>query len=178
MTDLLIKSSAAISDCGKYRYELKRNWGDGPTCGFIMLNPSTADASIDDPTIRRCIGFAKREGCGGLIVVNLYAYRATKPADLWALDPSERIGGPEAGIRLHKAVAESEIMIAAWGAKTHRAEHWIVERYGARLKCLGKTKEGHPRHPLYVRADAPLIPLLAPLTPGAPRPYWRPDQCK
>ncbi|MGS5046043.1 MULTISPECIES: DUF1643 domain-containing protein [unclassified Mameliella] len=154
-----IEADAVVSDCGCYRYRLTRRWADGPICGFIMLNPSTADAETDDPTIRRCIGFAKREGCGGIVVVNLYAYRATKPADLWALDPSERIGGPQAEIELHRAIRDSEIMVAAWGANTKRAEHWIVEKYGPHLKCLGKTKHGHPRHPLYVKGNAPLVPL-------------------
>ncbi|WP_065321735.1 DUF1643 domain-containing protein [Tritonibacter mobilis] len=167
MRDLLTQADAVISDCGKYRYRLTRRWGDGPTCGFIMLNPSTADAEADDPTIRRCISFAKREGCGGLVVVNLYAFRATKPADLWALDPEERIGGPQAEIELHRAIRDSEIMIAAWGADTKRAEHWIVERFGSQLMCLGKTKQGQPRHPLYVKGDAPLIPLRPAHTPEA-----------
>lgn len=159
MRDLLTQADAVISDCGRYRFRLTRRWGDGPTCGFIMLNPSTADAETDDPTIRRCISFAKREGCGGLVVVNLYAFRATKPADLWALDASERIGGPQSEAEFHRAIQEAEIMIAAWGADTKRAEHWIVQRYGSNLQCLGKTKGGHPRHPLYVRGDAPLVPL-------------------
>lgn len=159
MRDLLTQADAVISDCGRYRYRLTRRWGDGPTCGFIMLNPSTADAEADDPTIRRCTSFAKREGCGGLVVVNLYAFRATKPADLWALDPTERVGGPQAKIEFHRAIREAEIMIAAWGADTKQAERWIVQRYGPHLQCLGKTKEGHPRHPLYVRGDTPLVPL-------------------
>lgn len=161
MRDQLTETDAVISDCGRYRYRLTRRWGEGPACGFIMLNPSTADAETDDPTIRRCISFAKREGCGGLVVVNLYAFRATKPADLWAIDPQDRIGGPQAEIEFHRAIHEAEIMIAAWGADTKRAEHWIVERFGSSLMCLGKTKQGHPRHPLYVRGDAPLVPLKA-----------------
>lgn len=161
MTDLFYSGGAIVSPCGKYRYRLDRRWGMGPLMGFIMLNPSTADAEQDDATIRRCRGFAQREGCGGLVVVNLYAFRATKPADLWAVDALERIGGPQAEFELHRAIEKSEIMVAAWGGKTQRAEHWIVERYGRRLKCLGKTKDGHPRHPLYVKGDAPLVPLLA-----------------
>jgi len=126
-----------------------------------MLNPSTADANVDDPTIRRCIGFAKREGCGGLVVVNLYAYRATNPDDLLkAINP---IGSPETEIHLNKAVAEIDgPLIAAWGAFTVRGAHpayWIKQRYGDRLMCLGRTKDGHPRHPLYLSNDAPLVRL-------------------
>lgn len=160
MPDLFTQTSAVISDCGLYRYRLDRGWGDGPTMGFVMLNPSTADAEADDPTIRRCIGFAKREGCGGLIVVNLFPLRATKPADLWATDPLTRMGGQPAELEFHRAVKDADILVAAWGADTRRAEHWIVERFGARMVCLGKTKSGAPRHPLYVRKDAPLVPLL------------------
>ena len=93
MNDLFKTSSAVLSECGLYRYRLDRRWADGPTCGFIMLNPSTADAEVDDPTIRRCIGFAKREACGALIVVNIYPLRATKPADLWAKGNATRCGG-------------------------------------------------------------------------------------
>lgn len=82
-----MRSDAVISDDGLYRYLLERHWDDTTSsCTFVMLNPSTADALVDDPTIRRCVGFAKSFGCGSLRVVNLYAYRATKPAELWTVD--------------------------------------------------------------------------------------------
>lgn len=152
---------AVISECGLYRYALTRWWGNGPNCGFIMLNPSTADAERDDPTIRRCIGFAQREGCGGLIVLNLFAFRATKPIDLAkAADPV----GPQADHFLLDLIQNVDgPLIAAWGS------HWIAgERakdvtamIGRHCVCLGKTKDGHPRHPLYVKGDAPLVPLLS-----------------
>lgn len=93
-----IVTSASIS--GDYRYRLGRAWAGGPTCTFIMLNPSTADADQDDPTIRRCVGFAKALGCGALEVVNLYAYRATNPRDLLRQD--ERVG-PENDYWLREA---------------------------------------------------------------------------
>jgi hypothetical protein len=158
MGDLFQNGSAVLSPCGKYRYRLDRKWGDGPTCGFIMLNPSTADAEVDDPTIRRCIGFAKREGCGRLIVVNLYAYRSTQPAAL-AIVPDPH-GGPEADAARHQAITEVDgPLVAAWGAWNAIASPAaaIAIRYGDRLLCLGRTKEGHPRHPLYVKGDAPLV---------------------
>ena len=161
MTDLFIKSSAIISDCGKYRYRLDRNWGDGPKMGFIMLNPSTADANQDDPTIRRCIGFAKREGCGGIIIGNLLAYRATKPEAMLALDDATDAIGPEADINLLEIMDEVDgPLIAAWGAHwmaKDRAHYVSTLILGDRTSCLGKTQAGHPRHPLYVRADQPLI---------------------
>src|SRR5689334_20041621 len=74
-----IVKSAVLSPCGLYRYRLTRRWGDGPALLFVMLNPSTADATEDDPTIRRCTGFAKREGMPAIEVVNLFAWRATDP---------------------------------------------------------------------------------------------------
>lgn len=104
--------SAKISDCGQYRYTLTR--GDAPRLCFVMLNPSTADATLDDPTIRRCLGYAKREGCAGLEVLNLYALRATNPADLWKHhDPV----GPDNDRELYWAASRYMRMVAAWGGK-------------------------------------------------------------
>jgi hypothetical protein len=74
--------TALLSPCGTFRYRLGRRWSDGPTVAFVLLNPSTADEVVDDPTVRRCIRFSERDGYGGLEVVNLYAYVATDPADL------------------------------------------------------------------------------------------------
>lgn len=161
MTDLFQTSSAVISPCGRYRYRLDRRWAEtGPTCGFIMLNPSTADADQDDPTIRRCIGFARREGCGGMVVVNLFALRATNPDELILAGASAAEGALNA---THIIAVEGSItgpFIAAWGAHPMAAglADAMEHHFGPRLMCLGKTKTGAPRHPLYVRADAPLIP--------------------
>jgi hypothetical protein len=149
-------SGAAISDCGLYRYVLWRKWGDGPTCLFVMLNPSVADATQDDPTIRRCVGFAKREGCGKLAVVNLFAYRATKPADmLAAADPV----GPDNDRHLAEEAATAKVIIAAWGDHgTHRGRDRQVMKLlaGREVWCLRRTKGGQPGHPLYVPAAQPL----------------------
>lgn len=157
MKDLFSSSSAILSKCGLYRYRLDRRWGEGPTCAFIMLNPSTADADVDDPTIRRCTGFAKREGCGALMVGNLFAFRATKPEDM---ADSDDPCGPENRHFLGNMIERCNgPLIAAWGA------HWMAQSglastdFGGRLLCLGTTKEGHPRHPLYVRSDAALRPF-------------------
>lgn len=162
MSDLFQTSSAVISACGRYRYRLDRRWAEtGPTCGFIMLNPSTADAQKDDPTIRRCIGFARREGCAALMVGNLFAFRATNPE---VMADAEDADGPQNRHFLENMADRVDgPLIAAWGA--HWTGHddvsrWVRETFGHRLQCLGKTKDGHPRHPLYVRADAPLIPLV------------------
>lgn len=165
-------SYANLSDCGTYRYTLGRRWDDGPTVVFVMLNPSTADASQDDPTIRRCIGFAKAFGYGALHVVNLYAFRATKPADLWkAADPI----GPENDETLRStfltAHGEGSLVIAAWGANAAplraRFAHVIARAAGVTLTALGVTKDGAPRHPLYLPASAEPMPWTCPTPPVA-----------
>lgn len=163
MSDAEIMSTAAISDCGTYRYQLTRAWAPGPCDVWIMLNPSTADAEIDDPTIRRCVGFSRGWGSGSLVVVNLFALRATDPEALVRHpDPI----GPENDRHIELAAAGAHHhggrVIAAWGA--HRmAEyrawdvHRVVRRQGP-LVALGVTKQGAPRHPLYVKGDASLQP--------------------
>lgn len=162
MGDLFQTSGAEISDCGRFRYALTREWGAGPTALFIMLNPSTADASLDDPTIRRCIGFAKREGCGGLRVENLYAFRATEPDEMFRHEHTA-IGATDSYIRA-AALAVDGPVIAAWGADRRAADRAeqvlrMLTMIGIDPVCLGVTKSGAPRHPLYVKGDAPLVPL-------------------
>ena len=126
---------------------------------FVMLNPSTADADLDDPTIRRCVGFARREGAGGIVVANLYAFRATDPAALMkASDPY----GPDNDDALKAVAAEAAAtgmpIVCAWGVHGGKSNRPIVllQSRGARLLCLGKTKDGNPRHPLYVAGSQPL----------------------
>jgi hypothetical protein len=151
------RSGAVIDPTGKYRYLLWRAWGLlWPRCLFIMCNPSVADAERDDPTIRRCIGFAKKWGMHGIEVVNLFAYRATEPDKLLQVDDPV---GPQNDAHLIGATARAGLVVAAWGWHgTHRGRDGEVARLLAwsHLQCLGKTKNGHPRHPLYVRADAVL----------------------
>ena len=157
------RGAAHVSEDGRYRYWLSRMWGEPnePMAHFIMLNPSTADAQRDDPTIRRCVGFAKALGCGGLFVLNLYAYRTTYPADLWkAKDPV----GPENDrwiATLLQLADENEPIIAAWGAnaKADRVGEVRALPGMARLTALAFTKGGHPRHPLYLPADARPVPF-------------------
>lgn len=157
-----VKRTAALSDCGAYRYRLIRHWGMDMPLPFIMLNPSTADATVDDPTIRRCVGFARTLGYGGIGVWNLYAYRATKPADLWTADDPV---GPENDRRLRNVLRWAHLqgvpVVAAWGAhaKPARVREVLAMEGAGNLRCLGLTKAGAPRHPLYVRADAPLVPF-------------------
>jgi hypothetical protein len=158
--------SAIISTCGQYRYKLTRPAQNmlpiaGPAL-FIMLNPSTADASLDDPTIRRCIGFTKAWDCAGLVVANLYALRATNPADLWKHpDPV----GEDNDMWLAALIREHETVVCAWGANAKPERVAQVRKMFHRLSrpmCLGTTKAGAPRHPLYVPASQPLIDWVTP----------------
>jgi hypothetical protein len=151
------RGSAELSDCGTYRYTLTRDWdSDRPAACFVMLNPSTADAEQDDPTIRRCLGYARTWGCGSLAVVNLYAYRAADPSELWrAADPV----GPNNDSWLRAAVTGARKsggpVVAAWGAhaRTDRISA-VLELPGvAPISVLALTKGGQPRHPLYLRAN-------------------------
>ena len=126
---------------------------------FVMLNPSTADAFADDPTITRCINFALRDGdYDEMVVMNLYAGRATKPDDLFSMrDPV----GPD-NERYWRALRESSSdIVCAWGAdkRAYDQARTFLEFMGDReLFCLGISKQGCPRHPLYLRADSKMIP--------------------
>ncbi len=163
-----LKSSAVIE--GYYRYELRRVWDESlPSLGVVMLNPSTADAIEDDPTIRRCVGFAKREQCGGIIVTNLYAFRTPSPKELFFPGGTSTyikaglhdIVGPSNDLYISTLPWESEKVLCAWGAdkniELRRTEH--VLNLIPNAYCLGTTKEGHPRHPLYVKGDQPFVPF-------------------
>mgnify|MGYP003440183026 FL=1 len=166
--------SARMSEDGRYRYDLTRSWanpssdpGDfARTAAFIMLNPSTADGTEDDPTVRRCIGFARDHGCSALRVANLFAWRATDPDMLLAahLD-GEDIVGPENGSAIDEVVSVARItrgiVICAWGAGPAPLRGLMAERARllpeAALHCLGTTKSGQPRHPLYLPASATAV---------------------
>jgi hypothetical protein len=192
-------SSAKFATDGPYlyRYELRRRWTfTGAEWGHILarsdydgvpepdpsrpmvvigLNPSVADATSDDPTIRRCVGFAKREGCGEVVMVNLYALVATDPDDLLhdgcATDGERGIVSNAVGIDNNHTIAAAMVeveqrgglVVGAWGA-THA--RYIADRVAVVRKligalpvwCLGTTRSGAPKHPLYLRNDAPLIP--------------------
>jgi hypothetical protein len=160
LTGLSYHESGAIFDTtGRYRYTLWRAWcADHARVVFIMLNPSTADEQTNDPTIRRCIGFAQRWGFGSLEVVNLFAYRATSPHDLLKADDPI---GRENDHFLVQALARAGCIVAAWGTKGTllRRDKCVIQLLDTwrNVQCLGTTKAGHPRHPLYVRAEAELV---------------------
>lgn len=143
--------SAVLSSCQQYRYALTRRWADGPLMSWVMLNPSTADAIQDDPTIRRCMGFARQLGYAGIEVCNQFAFRTNNPRELLvAHDPQ----GPSNYQFLIDLPAP---IFCGWGnvAKQLRdlmSSVLLIRQ--ASLRCFGITKSGHPRHPLYLPADA------------------------
>lgn len=171
-------SGAVVSSDGKYRYWLHRRWSKGlGWMVFVMLNPSTADATKDDPTIRRCMKFAKDNGHEGVIVVNLFAWRETDPDNLLAQVHSDRdLVGPEnhnyvtlaAELAAQHEVVDGSMLtpgriVCAWGA--HKAATkdsvatvlgWIDAAAFGPTYCLGRTRNGSPRHPLFVPAQTKL----------------------
>ena len=168
--ELYGRGGAIFSPCERYRYALWRSWimfwGDTiKPLVFVGLNPSTADERDDDPTIRRVIDFACREGCNKLVMLNLFALRSTDPKALYTADDPV---GPEHDdvLRMQLRLWQHGPVVAGWGA--HGALHGrdaavarIVAESGRQLLCLGTTKDGHPRHPLYLRKDTPLVPWAA-----------------
>lgn len=161
----LTGDEAWFSPCGSYRYLLTRKVGPGDGVLIVIgLNPSTADHEQDDPTIRRCKAFAAREGLGTLRMLNLFAFRSTNPAALREVaDPV----GPEndSVLTTGQTGLGLKVILAAWGAHgdafTGRVKHVLSLLYRP-VSCLGTTKSGQPAHPLYLRADAPLVPWRAP----------------
>jgi hypothetical protein len=166
-----IGGGAILSPCERYRYVLTRGAGAEQAqrwACFVMLNPSTADAIQDDPTIRRCLGFSRREHCDALIVVNLFAWRATDPMDLVAYDVRDPVGTENgdyirgAALLAHRTGGP---VVCAWGAHGRYRNQdlavlgWI-EQLSVPTVCLGTTAFGDPRHPLYVSRDAPLQPFV------------------
>jgi len=151
-----IKKSAVFSPCRKYRYSLTRSWNSAEGYVlFIGLNPSIADEIIDDPTLIRCINFAKDWGYGGLIMVNLFAYMSTHPKDL---KKAKLPIGKNNNKHILKNHQKSQLTIAAWGNDGH-----FLKRDKEVLKiinnpmCLNINKSGQPAHPLYQKKDQELI---------------------
>lgn len=153
-------SGAKISKCGDYRYQLWRVWDVRKSkVLFVMLNPSTADASIDDPTIRRCIGFAKSWGYGGMYVGNLFAYRSTSPKELLKVkDPVGECNNYHLGEMAEKC----DLIVCAWGNAP------ILKKlgYNTTLNILNRpkhyidlAKDGTPKHPLYLKSNLKPKPI-------------------
>ena len=143
-----METSAIFSPCGSYRYALWRRWAPGAYAMFVGLNPSTADETNDDPTIRRCVRFAQSWGYSALCMTNLFAYRATKPEDMKAAP--EPLGFENDRVLLAMS-SQAAIAIAAWGTDGPcKARDQAVRRLIPRLHYLRLTKDGHPQHPLYL----------------------------
>lgn len=148
---------AKFSSDGKRRFELIRDWDDGffivsGTVNFVMLNPSIANGKTDDPTVRKCVGFAKRWGYARIVVTNLIPIVATDP---WSLPPWSGVDA-ENKVFLQKWATESDLVVAAWGSQPKAvvrtialAEHIYCFREiaPAVLHCIGMTKSGSPKHP-------------------------------
>lgn len=154
----MLSFGAEFSPCTTYRYLLWREWSAKPYVAFIGLNPSTADETNDDPTIRRCIRFAHDWGFGGIRMLNIFAFRATDSAKMKAVIDPIGLGNDAAIV---KCVGSAGLVVAAWGSHgAHRSRGWEVRRKllaDFSMKCFGLTSNGNPRHPLYVRADAALV---------------------
>lgn len=157
--DRLKSSSAIFSICRRYRYKLYRGWNLSlPSVAFIGLNPSTADEHTDDPTIRRCITYAKDWGYGSLYMVNLFAFRATDPK-IMRTEPEPV--GPDNNLHLENVMELVSLIICAWGVWGNHLDRdvdvtHLLSRFD--LYCLAKTKAGYPKHPLYLKKD--LKPIL------------------
>lgn len=165
---LIPQGEAQFSGCGRYRYRLTRELGGARTLVFLMLNPSTADGTKDDPTIRRCKGFAHGWDYGRLEIVNVYGFRATDPRAMWAVHRrGEDIAGEDNDSAIVRAVCAARgaggIVVCAWGKggtvdKTKIAFHAarvakVVKLVGGDLYCLGTNGDGSPKHPLYLSED-------------------------
>lgn len=168
MSDLYTRNGgrgALLSDDGKYRYRLWRLWDDlAPVMVWVMLNPSTADADVDDQTIRKCTGFAKAHHFGGIIVVNLFAWRATNPKELpHVADPV----GPENDKHILWACTAPLMLavVAGWGSnrfaltRALRVKQLIQSSARRDIKCFRKTVGGRPWHPLYLPYSSPMVQL-------------------
>lgn len=157
-----IESDATFDARRVYRYTLTRRWGDwGPRVAWVMLNPSTADERVLDPTLRRCMGYSQVCGAASMVIVNAYALRSTNPRKLWEHpDPV----GPENDKHIVGEIMYSSLVVVGWGAniKPERERAMAAMLRLFRPVCLGVTKGGHPRHPLYLRKTAQFVPWEGP----------------
>jgi hypothetical protein len=177
--DQMGPNDALISDDGRHRYALSRSLQDVQSTGLlvvIMVNPSTADASEDDPTIRRVLGFARSWKMQRVLVGNLFAYRATDIHKLAHLSPEDAIG-PDNDRALRHMLRPADIVVAAWGSTAklppRLRDRWkdivrICDEVGHVPHSIGATlcKDGHPMHPLYLAGDLRPVPWVVPWFPN------------
>lgn len=168
-----VSQNASESTDKKYRYWLYRQWvqpdahsspdysKEPATCLFVMLNPSTVDAMTDDPTVRRCVGFASRWGYCAMAIVNLFAYRTADPKELLSCNHHDNIVGDRNLNAVEDAAWEAHKVVCAWGnhgaylGQDETCLGWL-ENTNTPIQCLGKTKQGQPQHPLYLPYDTQL----------------------
>jgi hypothetical protein len=153
-----MEMSATFDPMRHYRYRLWRRWdANAASIGFVLLNPSTADDTQNDPTIRRCIQFAQTWGYGSLEVVNLFAYRSPTPR---ALQSSADPVGRDNDRHLLDVARSAHLLVLGWGnhGSLFNRDQAVLARLTelAPLYCLGTTKVGSPRHPLYLHRDSVL----------------------
>ena len=153
-----MEKKANISKDKIYRYTLSRTWDSTkPTVLFIGLNPSIADENIDDPTITRCINFAKDWGYGTLLMANLFAFRSTYPKEIYLIDDPI---GKDNDHYILECVKQSNLIIACWGNNgTYMDREKIIKELVPNLYCLQKNKNGTPHHPLRLPRDINPIPF-------------------
>lgn len=149
-----MRRTALFSECRTWRYALNRVWGDaGNLVQFIGLNPSTADEEADDPTVRRCIGYAQAWGYDGMVMTNLFAYRSTDPVQMILQGPRRAIG-PDNDQWLLAIAGDCHLTVAAWGnqGRTFDRDKAVRKAFKGvqRLHVLKLTGDGHPGHPLYL----------------------------
>lgn len=153
------ENDAVLSECERYRYLLRRTWDQGGMRALlIMLNPSTADARQDDPTIRSCVRLLAGFGYGSMEVVNIFAFRATDPREL--LQQADPVG-PRNHECIEAAILRCDVAICAWGAFPPARQFAVEPLNLIRARrpaayCFGKTKDGSPKHPLYIKSGTPL----------------------
>jgi hypothetical protein len=154
------RSHCVFSPCRTWRYTLERWWARGPYVNFLCLNPSTADETKNDPTVTRCQNYARAWGYAGCLVTNLFALRSTDPAAL--LRHPDPIGADN-DRHIRQVAQAAGMVLAAWGGwgKVHGRDDLVAQwlrTEGVRLQCLGVTKDGYPRHPLYLSKSAQPLP--------------------
>jgi hypothetical protein len=158
----MMRRFAMFDATGAYRYRLDREWDDElDHVLFIMLNPSIANAEHDDPTVRRCMSFARFWGYGALSVVNLFAYRSPSPDALRRVtDPV----GPDNDAHLSLCLSHTDLTVVAWGnwGALRERDRSFLAMLTSPAHCLGMTGSGQPRHPLYVSGAQPHVPFRPP----------------
>ncbi len=152
-------TGATFSKDRKYRYVLTRSWDDQlPVLVYVLLNPSTADETINDPTISRCIDIAKFNGSGSIKVMNLFAFRATDPSDL---KKESAPVGPDNDQFLRQEIGDLPVVVA-WGnhgSFLDRSQAVLSLLSDKNLLCVAKNASGEPKHPLYIKTQTSFIPF-------------------